>query len=74
MLGCVPLTLLEFREVLNDPLHIFDRIELRLAFFVNEELIDKTLNLLRQVAKVSVHHFPEENVILTRQHHFFHFL
>lgn len=73
MLGRVPLTSLELREVLDHSLHVFNRVELGLTLLRVQEGLDKFLNLSVELSVVGVFHFLEEGIITGRKDDFFHF-
>ena len=65
VLGCVPLTFLEFREVLNNSLHILDRAELCLALLVLQKALHQRSNRICHISKIAKHYLAEEFIIIT---------
>lgn len=72
MLGCVPFAFLEFWEILNDSLHVLNRVELSLTLFCLQELLDHIMDGIRHVSKVRIHYLLEKAILIAGESHFLH--
>ena len=72
VLGGVALALLELREVLNDTLHVLDRLALGLAILVLEEALYERVDGVCHVAEVAVHLLGEELIIVAGEDNLLH--
>lgn len=70
VLCAVAFALLELGEVLNQPLHVLDRTELRVRLLLLQVALHVLLDLFCYLAIVVEHNFGEEVVIVLRDHHF----
>jgi hypothetical protein len=64
MLGCAPLALLKLWKVFDHALHVFDRLELGLRVLGLHESSDKRFDFRGEIAKVAVHDFAEELIVI----------
>jgi hypothetical protein len=55
MLGCVSLTFLEIREIIDYSLHVFNGGELCLALLAFEETLHQVVDVFSDFAEVLVH-------------------
>ena len=74
VLRCVSLTFLEFREVLNNSLHILDRAELCLALLVLQKALHQRSNRICHISKIVKHYLAEEFIIITREYDLLHLI
>ena len=70
MLRAIPLSLLELREVFNQLLHVFNRLELRGRLLFAQELLHVRLDAFGDLSKVFEHDLSEEFVIMLADDHF----
>lgn len=74
MLCCIPLTLLKFREILNDSLHIFNCIKLSLTFLGLKELLNHVMDGICHITEIGVHYLLEKSVFIARECDFLHLI
>ena len=65
---------LELWEILNDPLHILNALELSLTLLILQELIDKVMDVPSHISEIPIHDLFEESVILRAQYNLLHIL
>mgnify|MGYP005640245865 CR=1 FL=1 len=74
MFSCVSFTFLEFREVLNYALHIFDRVELRVALLFLQEALNEVVDGVRNIPEIRKHYLPEKFIFVAGKNNFFHLI
>ena len=74
VLGGISLSFFEFREVLNNSLHVFDRVKLCLALLFLKERLNQRVNGVSHISEVVEHNLSEKFVILTRENNLLHFI
>lgn len=74
MLGGIPLALLELWEVLDDPLHVLDGVELCLTLLGLQELLHHIVDRIGHISEVREHYLLEEAILVAREDDLLHFL
>lgn len=64
MFRAVALPLLEFWEVLNEPLHVLNRLEIGSRVLLLEIVLDMFLDLLSDLTVVFEHNVAEELIVM----------